>query len=103
MPPAALFFKNLFESLDSRDVERVFQPKVPRCVSGDDLFGLVQVSRCDGSYKRSTATRAVLRKHQVELDVIVNELTDFAVHQIMEFGMEAVYGTIHTNLNIERL
>ena len=61
-------------------------------------LSLVRLSRCNCSYKSSTTSWTILGKHQIKLNVIMNQFTNLAVHQIMEFRVETVHRTVNADL-----
>lgn len=79
---------------------RVSQPKISLLFPALLCLAFMRLSRCNCCYQGCATTGTILGEHQIELNMIVGELADLAVHQIMELGVEAVHGTINADLKL---
>jgi len=56
--------------------------------------------RGDRGNKRGSATRAVLRQHEVKLILGVNKLTDLLFHEVVEERMKSVNGAVDADRRV---
>lgn len=59
---------------------------------------LVGFSTRHGGHQCRTTARTILRQHEVEADVRLHKLSDFGLHQIVEFRVETIHRTVNADL-----
>ena len=61
-------------------------------------YCLVGFSTRHGGHQCRATTGTILRQHEVEADVWLHKLSDFGLHQIVEFRVETIHRTVDADL-----